>query len=175
MKKIEERKITNPREWIVEGTTIFVIPQAVVSSNDPETAKFTIRHGCFSQKNGKLMGIVSDFIENGADDFGGFHTFSDVVSYLNREATFCEKISKFVNCAMYEHAANVLIESNKNNRFYYGKGLSKKQALSKIEHTPSYIWEQRAKAWRTIYNETIDAISRGVVNECEAHLGINLN
>lgn len=167
MKAIEERNINNPKEWVVPGTGIFIIPQAIVQSNDPTTANFTIRHGAYYVEGGQLKGIMTDFIENGSDDVGGFKTFQDVIEYLDRTATIEENIAKYVSMGMYEQAAEYFAKANKNNPLMRGRNEEafSKAMLSKAEHTPVHVAENRAKAWRKAHQDCVDAVVRGVTRD----------
>lgn len=167
MKSIELRNINNPREWVIDGTNIFIIPQRVVQTSDASTLNYTIRHGCYAIEDGKLLGIISDYIENGSDDVGGFAAFNDVISYMKREAEICENIHKYCALGMYEHALEFWLDANKNNRLYqsYNENTLRTIGLNKMKHTNIEHLEMRAKAWRRAYEDCIDAVRRGVVKD----------
>lgn len=167
MKSIELRNINNPREWVIDGTNIFIIPQRVVQTSDASTLNYTIRHGCFAMEDGKLLGKISDYIENGADDVGGFVTFNDVINYIKREAEICENVHKYCSLGMYEHAVEFWVEANKNSRFYKGhdENTLRKIGLNKMKHANICHLEMRAIAWRRAYEDCVDAMQRGVVKD----------
>lgn len=124
----------NPFDWIAPETSIFIVPQMVIQSSDPTTSKFTIRHGCVSWEEDKPH-IITDHIENGAE-IGGFHTFEQVIDYIQNEGDVCAEIAKFKHMGMNMSAAQVLANRNRRTAESY---------LERIEYDDR--WDERARAW----------------------------
>lgn len=167
-KKVEHRNVLNPKEWIVEGTNIFIIPQLVVQSNNPLQNKYNIRHGWGFVKGNRFC-VCQDTIEDGSDELpnGGFQSFAQITNWASEMANICEKIYDYVAMGMYDAATEYWFMANKKNKFYAGASPEAilKRGRQRVESTSEESWGFQAIAWRQTYLEWQDAIKRGVIAE----------
>lgn len=161
MSKYQFSNSTNPLDYIIPNTDIFIMPVMVLSStNIQKKYVYNIRYGNVVTKDKEtIVGfdeeknpiyktikpkILTDHIEDGESFCGGFKTLEDVLRFAENEFVVCKEISHYSKLGMYEKAYEVWQKQNPNKNKQYNESQEFRFIGDK--------WDKIAIAWEAFVN-----------------------